>query len=217
MMFERIFPKLHQEGYKFLVISVILTLILWSISDFFGFIFTLITIWVYYFFRDPERIVIENDNYLVSPADGIVSSIEEVSGPIELGLENKKFTRVSIFMNIFNCHVNRSPSKGEVEDIFYKPGKFLNASLDKASEENERNYFKIKDDRTEDGIVVVQIAGLIARRIISQTQKNQVIKQGQRLGMIRFGSRVDVYFNKRKTTVKVGQNVIAGESLIASF
>jgi phosphatidylserine decarboxylase len=217
MMLERIFPKLHQEGYKFLVISVILTLILWSISDFFGFIFTLITIWVYYFFRDPERIVIENDNYLVSPADGIVSSIEEVSGPIELGLENKKFTRVSIFMNIFNCHVNRSPSKGEVEDIFYKPGKFLNASLDKASEENERNYFKIKDNRTEDGIVVVQIAGLIARRIISQTQKNQSIKQGQRLGMIRFGSRVDVYFNKRNIMVKIGQNVIAGESLIASF
>jgi phosphatidylserine decarboxylase len=217
MMFERIFPKLHQEGYKFLVISAILTLILWSISDFFGFIFTLITIWVYYFFRDPERIIIENDNYLVSPADGIISNIGEVSGPIELGLENKKFTRVSIFMNIFNCHVNRSPSKGEIEDIFYKPGKFLNASLDKASEENERNYFKIKDSRTEDGIVVVQIAGLIARRIISQTQKNQAIKQGQRLGMIRFGSRVDVYFNKRKTTVKVGQNVIAGESLIASF
>jgi len=217
MMFERIFPKLHQEGYKFLVISVILTLILWSISDFFGFIFTLITIWVYYFFRDPERTIIENDNYLVSPADGIISNIGEVSGPIELGLENKKFTRVSIFMNIFNCHVNRSPSKGEIEDIFYKPGKFLNASLDKASEENERNYFKIKDNRTEDGIVVVQIAGLIARRIISQTQKNQAIKQGQRLGMIRFGSRVDVYFNKRKTTVKVGQNVIAGESLIASF
>jgi len=217
MTFERIFPKLHQEGYKFLVISVILTLILWSISDFFGFIFTLITIWVYYFFRDPERVIIENDNYLVSPADGIISNIGEVSGPIELGLENKKFTRVSIFMNIFNCHVNRSPSKGEIEDIFYKPGKFLNASLDKASEENERNYFKIKDNRTEDGIVVVQIAGLIARRIISQTQKNQAIKQGQRLGMIRFGSRVDVYFNKRKIMVKVGQNVIAGESLIASF
>ena len=217
MMFERIFPKLHQEGYKFLVISVILTLILWSISDFFGFIFTLITIWVYYFFRDPERVIIENDNYLVSPADGNISNIGEVSGPIELGLENKKFTRVSIFMNIFNCHVNRSPSKGEIEDIFYKPGKFLNASLDKASEENERNYFKIKDNKTEDGIVVVQIAGLIARRIIFQAQKNQSIKQGQRLGMIRFGSRVDVYFNKRKTTVKVGQNVIAGESLIASF
>ena len=120
-------------------------------------------------------------------------------------------------MNVFNCHVNRSPSKGKIEDIFYKPGKFLNASLDKASEENERNYFKIKDNKTEDGIIVVQIAGLIARRIVTQTQKNQEINQGDRIGMIRFGSRVDLYFNKRKTMVKVGQNVIAGESLIASL
>ena len=217
MMLEKIFPKLHQEGYKFLVISGVLTLILWSISDFFGFIFTLITIWVYYFFRDPERKIIEDDTYLVSPADGIVSTVAEVNGPVELGLENKKFTRVSIFMNVFNCHVNRAPSKGEIEDIFYKPGKFLNASLDKASEENERNYFKIKDNKTADGIIVVQIAGLIARRIVTQVQKAQTVSQGQRLGMIRFGSRVDIYYSQRKTMVKVGQNVIAGESLIASF
>tara|TARA_B100000700_G_scaffold288178_1_gene344433 strand:- start:694 stop:1347 length:654 start_codon:yes stop_codon:yes gene_type:complete len=217
MMLEKIFPKLHQEGYKFLAISVVVTLILWSISDFFGFIFTLITIWVYYFFRDPERTIINDDNYLVSPADGLICAISESKGPIELGLESKNFTRVSIFMNIFNCHVNRSPTKGKIEDIFYKPGKFLNASLDKASEENERNYFKIKDNKTEDGIVVVQIAGLIARRIVSQTQKNEEINQGDRIGMIRFGSRVDLYFNKRKTMVKVGQNVIAGESLIASL
>ena len=217
MMLEKIFPKLHQEGTKFLVISVVVTLILWSISDFFGFIFTLITIWVYYFFRDPERTIINDDNYLVSPADGLVSAITEIKGPIELGLENKTFTRVSIFMNVFNCHVNRSPSKGKIEDIFYKPGKFLNASLDKASEENERNYFKITDNKTEDGIVVVQIAGLIARRIVTQKQKNQEVNQGDRIGMIRFGSRVDLYFNKRKTMVKVGQNVIAGESLIASL
>ena len=216
MMLEKIFPKLHQEGYKFLVISGILTLILWSISDFFGFIFTLITIWVYYFFRDPERKIIEDDTYLVSPADGIISTVTEVRGPVELGLENKKFTRVSIFMNVFNCHVNRAPLKGEIEDIFYKPGKFLNASLDKASEENERNYFKIKDNKTADGIVVVQIAGLIARRIVTQVQKKQTVNQGQRIGMIRFGSRVDVYYNGRKTMVKAGQNVIAGESLIAS-
>ena len=216
MMLEKIFPKLHQEGYKFLVISVVLTLILWSISDFFGFIFTLITIWVYYFFRDPERIIIQDKNYLVSPADGTISSIAEVNGPIELGLESKKFTRVSIFMNIFNCHVNRASSSGEIEDIFYKPGKFLNASLDKASEENERNYFKIKDNKTSDGIVIVQIAGLIARRIVTQVEKKQSITQGQRIGMIRFGSRVDVYYNERKTMVKVGQNVSAGESLIAS-
>ena len=216
MMLEKIFPKLHQEGYKFLVISGVLTLILWSISDFFGFIFTLITIWVYYFFRDPERKIIEDDTYLVSPADGIISTVTEVRGPVELGLENKKFTRVSIFMNVFNCHVNRAPLKGEIEDIFYKPGKFLNASLDKASEENERNYFKIKDRKTAGDIAVVQIAGLIARRIVTQVQKKQTVNQGQRIGMIRFGSRVDIYYGGRKTMVKVGQNVIAGESLISS-
>tara|TARA_Y100000817_G_scaffold109771_1_gene85865 strand:- start:33 stop:686 length:654 start_codon:yes stop_codon:yes gene_type:complete len=217
MMLEKIFPKIHQEGYKFLVISAVLTLIFWLISDFLGFVFVLITIWVYYFFRDPERVIIEDDNYLVSPADGRISSIGEVNGPIELGLNDKKFTRVSIFMNVFDCHVNRSPSNGEIEDIFYKPGKFLNASLDKASEENERNYFKIKDNKTAEQIVVVQIAGLIARRIVTSVEKTQKINQGQRLGMIRFGSRVDVYYSKRKTMVKIGQNVIAGESLIASF
>ncbi len=216
MMLEKIFPKLHQEGYKFLVISGVLTLILWSISDFFGFIFTLITIWVYYFFRDPERSIIEDENYLVSPADGRISAIQEINGPVELGLDNKKFTRVSIFMNVFDCHVNRAPSNGEIQDIFYKPGKFLNASLDKASEENERNYFKIKDNKTDNPIIVVQIAGLIARRIVTQVEKAQTVSQGQRLGMIRFGSRVDIYFSQRKTMVKVGQNVIAGESLIAS-
>ena len=214
MMFEKIFPKVHPEGYKFLIISLIITLIILSISSFFGFIFILITIWVYYFFRDPERVVIENQNYLTSPADGRISSISEVKGPVELGLDSKQFTRVSIFMNVFDCHVNRSPSNGEIEEIFYKPGKFLNASLDKASEENERNYFKIKDEANVN-IVVVQIAGLIARRIVTQVEKTQKIKQGERLGMIRFGSRVDIYFSRRNTMVKVGQNVIAGESLIA--
>ena len=214
MMFEKIFPKVHPEGYKFLIISSIITVVILSISSFFGFIFIFITIWVYYFFRDPERVIIEDQNYLTSPADGRISSISEVKGPIELGLDNKQFTRVSIFMNVFDCHVNRSPTNGEIEEIFYKPGKFLNASLDKASEENERNYFKIKGEANEN-IVVVQIAGLIARRIVTQVQKTQKIKQGERLGMIRFGSRVDIYFSQRKTMVKVGQNVIAGESLIA--
>ncbi len=216
MMLEKIFPKVHPEGYKFLVISVVITLIIWLFSNFFGFIFIFITIWVYYFFRDPERVIIGDEKYLVSPADGVVSAIKEVNGPVELGLDDKKFTRVSIFMNVFNCHVNRAPSNGELQDIFYKPGKFLNASLDKASDENERNYFKIKDNKTADGIVVVQIAGLIARRIVTQVEKKQSIIQGQRIGMIRFGSRVDIYYNERKTIVKVGQNVIAGESLIAS-
>ena len=217
MMFEKIFPKIHQEGYKFLVISSIITLILLFSTDLFGYIFILISIWVYYFFRDPERVVIDDETYLVSPADGRISGIKEVNGPVELGLDSKKFTRVSIFMNIFDCHVNRSPTKGQIQDIFYKPGKFLNASLDKASEENERNYFNIAENKTNEPIVVVQIAGLVARRIVTQVDKKETLKQGQRLGMIRFGSRVDVYYTQRKTMVKVGQNVIAGESIIASF
>ena len=217
MMFEKIFPKIHPEGYRFLAISGVITLILWVMSNFFGIVFAIITIWVYYFFRDPDRTIILDDNFLVSPADGIISAIKDVNGPIELGLESKTFTRVSIFMNIFNCHVNRSPLSGKIEDIFYKPGKFLNASLDKASEENERNYFKIKNNKSQEEIVIVQIAGLIARRIVTQTEKNQEIAQGERIGMIRFGSRVDLYFNKRKIMVKVGQNVIAGESLIAQI
>ena len=217
MMFEKIFPKIHQEGYKFLVISSIITLILLFSTDLFGYIFILISIWVYYFFRDPERVVIDDEAYLVSPADGRISGIKEVNGPVELGLDSKKFTRVSIFMNIFDCHVNRSPSNGQIKDIFYKPGKFLNASLDKASEENERNYFNITENKTNEPIVVVQIAGLVARRIVTQVEKKETLKQGQRLGMIRFGSRVDVYYTQRKTMVKVGQNVIAGESIIASF
>ena len=217
MMFEKIFPKIHQEGYKFLVISSIITLILLFSTDLFGYIFILISIWVYYFFRDPERVVIDDEAYLVSPADGRISGIKEVNGPVELGLDSKKFTRVSIFMNIFDCHVNRSPANGQIQDIFYKPGKFLNASLDKASEENERNYFNIIENKTNEPIVVVQIAGLVARRIVTQVEKKETLKQGQRLGMIRFGSRVDVYYTQRKTMVKVGQNVIAGESIIASF
>ncbi len=217
MMFEKIFPKIHQEGYKFLVISSIITLILLFSTDLFGYIFILISIWVYYFFRDPERVVIDDEAYLVSPADGRISGIKEVNGPVELGLDSKKFTRVSIFMNIFDCHVNRSPTNGQIQDIFYKPGKFLNASLDKASEENERNYFNITENKTNEAIVVVQIAGLVARRIVTQVEKKETLKQGQRLGMIRFGSRVDVYYTQRKTMVKVGQNVIAGESIIASF
>ena len=214
MMLEKIFPKLHQEGYKFLVISGILTIILWSISDFLGYIFVLITVWVYYFFRDPERKIIEDVEYLVSPADGVISAITEVNGPVELGLESMKFTRVSIFMNVFDCHVNRTPCSGTVDEILYKPGKFLNASLDKASEDNERNYYKIKDKHGND-IIVVQIAGLVARRIVCETNKNQELNQGDRIGMIRFGSRADVYYENYEPLVKVGQTAISGETLLA--
>ena len=143
-MFNTIFPKIHKEGYKFLAISILATFIALFISNFFGILFIIITIWVYYFFRDPERFSINDDAYLVSPADGLITDISERSGPEELRLENTTYTKVSVFMNVFNCHVNRIPTSGKVEEIYYKPGKFLNASLDKASEENERNYFKIK-------------------------------------------------------------------------
>ena len=213
-MLNSVFPKIHKEGYKFLAISIIITFFVLMVSNFLGCILIVITIWVYYFFRDPERVSINNNKYLVSPADGLISHISEVSGPNELNLENKTFTKVSIFMNVFNCHVNRIPIAGSVEEIFYKPGKFLNASLDKASEENERNYYKIKTINGDE-IIIVQIAGLIARRIVCEVHKEQKLNQGERIGMIRFGSRVDVYFNKKELLAKVGQNVVAGESLIA--
>ena len=213
-MFSKIFPKIHTEGYKFIVIAVFITIIFLIINNFLGLIGILLTVWVYYFFRDPERIIIGDDNYLVSPADGEVIKVEEVDGPKELGLENKKFKKISIFMNVFDCHVNRTPCSGVVEDILYKPGKFLNASLDKASEDNERNYYKIKDNYGND-IIIVQIAGLVARRIVCETNKNQELNQGDRIGMIRFGSRADVYYENYEPLVKVGQTAISGETLLA--
>ena len=146
----------------------------------------------------------------------MITDISERSGPEELRLENTTYTKVSIFMNVFNCHVNRIPTNGKIEEIYYKPGKFLNASLDKASEENERNYYKLKANKNNEEIIIVQIAGLIARRIVCETEQGQELKQGDRIGMIRFGSRVDLYFKNKKVLVKLGQNVVAGESLIAS-
>ena len=215
-MLNTIFPKMYKEGYKFLAISVLITFVALFFSKLLGLIFIMISVWVYYFFRDPERFSINDDSYLVSPADGLVTDVSERSGPEELRLENTSFTRVSIFMNVFNCHVNRVPNSCKVEEIYYKPGKFLNASLDKASEENERNFFKIKSIKDDEEIVIVQIAGLIARRIVCEVEQGQDLKQGDRIGMIRFGSRVDIYFKNKKVLAKIGQNVVAGESLIAS-
>ena len=215
-MFNTIFPKIHKEGYKFLAISIIATFVVLLFSKFIGFILIILTVWVYYFFRDPERYPINDESYLVSPADGLITDVSERSGPEELRLENTTYTRVSIFMNVFNCHVNRIPTNGKIEEIYYKPGKFLNASLDKASEENERNFYKIKSNKNNEEIIIVQIAGLIARRIVCEAEQGQELKQGDRIGMIRFGSRVDLYFKNKKVLAKLGQNVIAGESLIAS-
>lgn len=213
-MLEKIFPKIHSEGYKFLAIAIIVTIFLYVLSTFLGLIGLLLSIWVYYFFRDPERISINDENYLTSPADGEVLMVHEVDGPKELGLEDRKFTKISIFMNVFDCHVNRTPCEGKISEILYKPGKFLNASLDKASEDNERNYYKITNTHGEE-IIVVQIAGLIARRIVCESSKDQQLQQGERIGMIRFGSRADVYFENYESLVKVGQKTIAGETLLA--
>ena len=213
-MLDKIFPKIHPEGYKFLVIVIVLTIFLYFFSGFLGLLGLFLSVWVYYFFRDPERISINDDNYLVSPADGLVLQVYETLGPKELGLENKKFTKVSIFMNVFDCHVNRIPCDGKVSEIVYKPGKFFNASLDKASEDNERNYYKITNNQGED-VIVVQIAGLIARRIVCEISKDQNLKQGDRIGIIRFGSRADIYFENYIPLVKVNQKTIAGETLLA--
>ena len=213
-MFNFIVQKLHREGYRFLAIAAVVTFILLLISKILGLIGLVITIWVYYFFRDPERFPINDENYLVSPADGKITQIIETNGPKELGLEGKKYTRISIFMNVFCCHVNRVPFTGTIAEIFYKPGKYINASLDKASEDNERNYLKIKGVGG-DVIVLVQIAGMIARRIVCDVKVDDTINQGDRFGIIRFGSKVDIYFENYNLLVRENQNTIAGETLLA--
>ena len=213
-MIDILFPKLHKEGYRFLAIAAVITFVLLLISKFLGIVSLIITIWVYYFFRDPERFSIKNENYLLSPADGLISQITEVNGPKDLGLENKKYTRVSIFMNIFDCHVNRVPSSGKITQVFYKPGEFINASLDKASDKNERNYVKMIN-KNGDELILVQIAGLVARRIVCDKKENDEISQGDRFGMIRFGSRVDVYFENYELMVDINQKTVSGETILA--
>tara|TARA_B100001123_G_C15035191_1_gene917060 strand:+ start:71 stop:721 length:651 start_codon:yes stop_codon:yes gene_type:complete len=213
-MFKFIVQKLHKEGYRFVAISGVITFILLLISNALGLISFVITVWVYYFFRDPERFPINDDNYLVSPADGKITQIIETNGPQELGLEGKKYTRISVFMDVLCCHVNRIPNSSKVEEIFYKPGKYINATLDKASEDNERNYVKLKNS-AGDEIILVQIAGMIARRIVCDVKVGDEMKQGDRFGIIRFGSKVDIYFENYELLVKKNQNTVAGETLLA--
>ncbi len=213
-MTDFLFPKLHKEGYRFLTLAAVITFILLLISNFLGLIGFVLTVWVYYFFRDPERFPINDENYLLSPADGVVSQIIQTNGPSELGLENKKFTRISIFMNAFNCHVNRVPSSGKITKIFYKPGTYINASFDKASDENERNYVKMINSNGDE-LILVQIAGLIARRIICDVKENDETKQGDKFGIIRFGSRVDLYFENYQILVRQNQKTVSGETIIA--
>ncbi|WP_281496007.1 phosphatidylserine decarboxylase [Marivita sp. S6314] len=216
-MTDTFIKPMHPEGRKFVAIFAAITLVLFAIEDVLGWIGVGLTVWCYYFFRDPERVTPDAPGLVISPADGIVSLIEPAVPPRELGLPEAPLTRVSVFMSVFNCHVNRAPVAGKIEKIAYKPGKFLNASLDKASEDNERNslVIRMEDDRI---LTVTQIAGLVARRIVSFTQEGAVLDRGERFGLIRFGSRLDIYLpDGVAPSVKIGQTMIAGETIIADL
>jgi phosphatidylserine decarboxylase len=216
-MTDTFIKPMHPEGRKFVAIFAVIALVLFAVEDILGWIGVGLTVWCYYFFRDPERVTPDTPGLVISPADGVVSLIEPAVPPRELGLPEVALTRVSVFMSVFNCHVNRAPVAGKVEKIAYKPGKFLNASLDKASEDNERNslVIRMEDDRI---LTVTQIAGLVARRIVSFTQEGAVLDRGERFGLIRFGSRLDIYLpDGVEPSVKIGQTMIAGETVIADL
>ena len=210
-------PIIHPEGWKFAFIFFVISLLTYLVYapiSIIGFLLTLFTLW---FFRDPSRNTPLDSNLIISSADGKVCLIDEACPPTEVSMKQEKMKRVCVFMNVFNVHVNRSPVAGVIKDIVYKEGKFLNASLDKASEKNERSSLIINSKHGVD-IVVVQIAGLIARRILGFVSKNQNLNQGERFGLIRFGSRVDIYM-PLDSTVKcsLGDKVVAGESVLASL
>jgi len=216
-MLSTFVKPMHKEGLKFVGIFAAITLVLFLISDVLGWIGVVLTIWCYYFFRDPKRSVPTREGLIVSPADGIVSLIEMATPPEELGVGTVPLLRVSVFMNVFNCHINRAPIAGTVKALAYRPGKFLNASLDKASADNERSSLCIEmaDGRQ---LVVVQIAGLVARRILGFVQKGQALRTGERFGLIRFGSRLDVYLPEGvNPLVALGQTMIAGETVLADL
>ncbi|WP_226622101.1 phosphatidylserine decarboxylase [Alloyangia pacifica] len=216
-MRDTFIKPMHPEGRKFVGIFAAITVVLFLIWDPLGWIGVGLTVWCYYFFRDPERVVPQRPGLLVSPADGVVSLIEPAVPPAELGMPDVALTRVSVFMSVFNCHVNRTPATGEIVSVAYRPGKFFNASLDKASVDNERNALRI---RLEDGreIAVVQIAGLVARRIMWWVKEGDRLNRGDRFGLIRFGSRLDVYLPEGvEPQVAIGQTMIAGESIIADL
>jgi phosphatidylserine decarboxylase len=214
---QSILVPIHRAGWPLIAIFAVASLLLSMLSSALGAIGLLATAWCVYFFRDPDRLTPTRHGLIVSPADGIVSSVAPASPPAEVGLPQQPWTRVSVFLNIFDVHINRAPVDGSITAVRYRPGKFLNASLDKASDDNERNALRID---TVDGttIVVVQIAGLIARRICSWVREGQPILAGERFGMIRFGSRVDVYLpNGISPLVAPGQRCIAGETVIADL
>ena len=214
---EKYIIPIHREGWVFVLIAAGVTFLLMLIHANLGWIGAGITAWIAYFFRDPERVTPMREGLIVSPADGIIVSISQATPPKELGLEKGKWTKVSVFLNIFDCHINRVPIEGTIVKSHYHPGKFLNASFDKASEENERQALAVK---TGKGTVIgfVQIAGLIARRIRCDIKEGDQVKTGQRFGLIRFGSRADVYLPKEVSPLVIkGQRMIAGETVLADL
>ena len=216
-MLSTFIKPMHPEGIKFVLIFSTASVILFLIYLPLGWVGIGLTLWCYYFFRDPKRTTPDRDGLLVSPADGVISLIEKTMPPPELGIKREALTRISVFMNVFDCHVNRSPIAGEVIETNYRPGKFFNASLDKASVDNERNslVLQIPDGRQ---IVLVQIAGLVARRIVSFVQPKQTLRTGERFGPIRFGSRVDIYLpHGVQPLVCLGQTMVSGETVIADL
>ena len=209
--------RIHREGWPFIVAAGLFNLILFLGAPWAGWIFLPVTVWVVAFFRDPDRQVPQGANLVICPADGRLLPIVDAAPPPELGLGEEKLPRLSIFMNVFNVHVNRIPCNGTVTRLAYRPGKFINASFDKASTENERMALRLKTDGGEE-IAVVQIAGLVARRIVCNVQEGQSVCRGDRFGIIRFGSRVDVYLPETaRVTVTAGQTVRAGETVLAEF
>ncbi|MBF9232137.1 phosphatidylserine decarboxylase [Microvirga alba] len=213
---RRIFVPIHKEGYPFILIALIATILLGSLWSPLAWIGAILTVWVCYFFRDPQRVTPIRDGLVVSPADGKVSLITTAVPPAELDLPNEPMTRISVFMNVFDCHVNRSPVAGRITQILYTPGLFLNAELDKASEDNERNALVIETGGTKIG--VVQIAGLVARRIVSFVKEGDSLSPGERFGLIRFGSRLDIYVPlSTQVLVGLGQTAVAGETVLADL
>ena len=216
-LLDTFIKPMHREGIKFVAIFAAVTLVLFAIEEVLGWIGVGLTIWCYYFFRDPERVTPDRPDLIVSPADGIVSLIEPAVPPAELGMPDVPLTRVSVFMSVFNCHINRAPVAGKVQAVAYRPGKFLNASLDKASADNERNSLCIRMGDGRD-LAVVQIAGLVARRIVCFVKSGDGLETGERFGLIRFGSRLDVYLPEGvDPMVRIGQTMVAGETVLAEL
>lgn len=209
--------RIRREGGPFILIFAIITLVLFTVAESLGWIGLIVTVWCTYFFRDPDRVTPAGSNLVISPADGVIQMVTEASPPRELGMEDRPLKRVSVFMNVFDCHVNRSPVNGTIVAFAYRPGQFFNASLDKASEENERRAMRLRTAADQE-LAVVQIAGLVARRIVCWAYDGQKLEAGERYGMIRFGSRVDVYLPDDSRVLAVtGQRAVAGETVLAEL